>query len=265
MKIFRYQIDRFPIFLFTCLFFLDLSFFFLIEKKILIVFIFLVSFYIKGTIGAWNHHHQHLSAFRINFLNKLLDIMYGLQTGMTCKAWTLHHAMGHHQNYLDQETDESRWKNKTGHKMDAKAYVWDVFSTLIYRTYKVGKKFPDLYRVYLGMLALQFVILGTLLYINWFNALFLFVLPAFNGLWLAMWATFDHHSGLDTQSPMEASRNIIDPLYNKMTGNLGYHTAHHINQGMHWSKLPELHTKIKNEIPKECYIGVRFPYTWFKN
>jgi fatty acid desaturase len=34
-----------------------------------------------------------------------------------------------------------------------------------------------------------------------------------------------------------------------VTGNLGYHTAHHYKQGVHWSKLPALHEKIKDKIP----------------
>jgi fatty acid desaturase len=114
------------------------------------------------------------------------------------------------------------------------------------------------------MLFIHFLLLGFLFYLNWFNTVFLFALPMVNGLWLAMWATYDHHSGLESEEPTHACRNIIDPLYNKMTGNLGYHTAHHLNQGLHWSKLPELHSEIEGQIPSQCYIPVRLPYSWFR-
>ncbi|WP_399323377.1 fatty acid desaturase [Thiomicrorhabdus lithotrophica] len=42
--------------------------------------------------------------------------------------------------------------------------------------------------------------------------------------------------------------------FNTLTGNLGFHTAHHYKQGgVHRSKLPALHEKIKDKIPKECF------------
>ena len=50
---------------------------------------------------------------------------------------------------------------------------------------------------------------------------------------------------------MAASRNYVGGLHNKLTGNLGYHTAHHYRQGVHWSKLPELHESIADKIPEE--------------
>jgi fatty acid desaturase len=66
-------------------------------------------------------------------------------------------------------------------------------------------------------------------------------------------ATYKHHVGLDTQDEFSASHNNLTGWYNLFTGNLGYHTAHHHKQGIHWSKLPELHEKIKGNIPKSCY------------
>ena len=67
------------------------------------------------------------------------------------------------------------------------------------------------------------------------------------------YVTYEHHSGLDTQNEFEASYNNLDPLFNRLTGNLGYHTAHHHKQGVHWSKLPALHAKIEDKIPEHLY------------
>jgi beta-carotene hydroxylase len=63
--------------------------------------------------------------------------------------------------------------------------------------------------------------------------------------------TYDHHSGLFTKNKFEASRNNITSLYNFMRLNLGYHTAHHIKPGLHWSALPEYHASIESKIPNE--------------
>mgnify|MGYP000123740735 FL=1 len=37
--------------------------------------------------------------------------------------------------------------------------------------------------------------------------------------------------------------------YNLPSWNLGYHTAHHMLPGIHWSQLPQLHDKIRPRIP----------------
>jgi beta-carotene hydroxylase len=36
-----------------------------------------------------------------------------------------------------------------------------------------------------------------------------------------------------------------------MTFNSGYHTAHHVNPGLHWSRLPEFHHQLRDRIPAE--------------
>ena len=57
----------------------------------------------------------------------------------------------------------------------------------------------------------------------------------------------------DTQNEFEASYNNLNPIFNLLTGNLGYHTAHHHKMGVHWSKLPDLHATIADKIPQELY------------
>ena len=63
--------------------------------------------------------------------------------------------------------------------------------------------------------------------------------------------TYDHHSGLFTENKYEASRNIVTSYYNFMRLNLGFHTAHHVKPGLHWSDLPQYHESIRSQIPIE--------------
>ncbi len=79
-----------------------------------------------------------------------------------------------------------------------------------------------------------------------------------SSLLFTAWVTHDHHSGLDTDDAFQASYNNENALFNLLTGNLGYHTAHHYRQGLHWSKLPELHEKIRHQIPPELIRNSRF-------
>ncbi len=77
---------------------------------------------------------------------------------------------------------------------------------------------------------------------------------------MVVYETYDHHAGLDQQAPYQASYNITDPWYNFFTCNLGYHTAHHLQCGRHWSQLPQLHQEIKHKIPVHLYREAGFPF-----
>ena len=104
------------------------------------------------------------------------------------------------------------------------------------------------------MSATTLAIAGALTYYKPLSAILLVWIPMIVSLVLTADATYAHHSGLESQDPTKASRNIVDSVwYNRLTGNLGYHTAHHIKFGMHWSKMPRVHEKIKADIPEECY------------
>lgn len=264
MSIFRQKADRLPVIIFASFFLLDIAVFFTTDNPWVVAIWFLLSIWPKGNICAWNHHHQHCVTFKSTFFNRLLELMYGFQTGITTKGWLLHHVVGHHKNYLNQELDESAWMRKDGTTMSEVEYTINVTATSIPRIIKVGMNHKRHLRDFLLMFSLQLAILSVLFWYNWVNALFIFALPMVVGLTLTAWATYDHHSNLDTTNEFEGSRNILDPFYNFCTGNLGYHTAHHVKHGLHWSKVPEFHASIKHLIPEHCYLEVGVPYSWFK-
>ncbi len=207
----------------------------------------------KGVVCAWNHHHQHTMTFRSATLNRLLELAYAFHTGATSNLWVLHHVLGHHHNFLDQSKDESRWMRQNGKTMGPLEYTLDVASTSYYRGYQVGKRYPKVQKVYVTFTLLAFALLAALVWYQPLQATFLFVLPMVISLLFTSWVTYDHHSGLHTDNQFEASYNILGRWFNILTGNLGYHTAHHYKQGVHWSKLPALHEQIKDKIPAQLY------------
>jgi fatty acid desaturase len=117
----------------------------------------------------------------------------------------------------------------------------------------VGKRYPKAQQVFVTFTAITAVLLACLIAYRPLPALFLFVLPMIISLLFTAWVTYDHHSGLHTGNEFEASYNNTGRLFNVLTGNLGYHTAHHHKQGLHWSKLPALHEQIKSKIPAKLY------------
>jgi len=258
---FRFAEDRVPVFIILVISLIDFVVYLLVDDIWWLAGYTLLSIMPRGVICAWNHHHQHTVTFHPKFLNRILEFFYALHTGVTTNLWVLHHVLGHHRNFLDQTRDESRWKRVDGQPMNVFEYTLTIAGTAYFRGYQVGRKFPRVQRDFL--LYSAFTLLGITL-LCWFRfvpALFVYVLPMVISLLFTAWVTHDHHNGLDTDDEFQASYNNTNRLFNLLTGNLGYHTAHHYRQGLHWSKLPELHEKIKDRIPPALIRNARFVLT----
>ena len=133
--------------------------------------------------------------------------------------------------------------------MSELAYSLIVTVTAYYRGFKVGQQHPREQRDFILFGIISLALVALLVIYRPLPALFLFVLPMILGLFMTSWATYEHHAGLKTNDDLAASFNNLNKWYNLFTGNLGYHTAHHYKQGLHWSKLPDLHGKIAHQIP----------------
>ena len=218
-----------------------------------------------GTTAAFQHHHGHCTVFQNKRSNEILDSLMSFQTGITPYAWVLHHNIGHHGNYMnqypkqdDKTLDASNWSRDDGSVMKRWEYVWYNRVRMHSRCSEVGRKAKKIFTKYIRFRRMHFMSLILLLSLGfWFNgisgllsAFILFgCIPQFMVL-MVFEATYDHHSGLFTDNKYEASRNTIGYLFNFFRLNLGYHTAHHIKPGLHWSELPKYHASIEKEIPE---------------
>jgi len=255
---FRFAADRIPVAAVLTISLIDFMVYFSVDSIGWLAGYTLLMLLPKGVICAWNHHHQHTVTFHSKALNRILEFFYALHTGVTTNLWVLHHVLGHHRNFLDQSRDESAWKRRDGETMSALEYTLTIAGTAYVRGYRVGKKYPRVQRDFLIYLAVTLAGLALLCWFRLVPALFVFVLPMMVSLLFTAWVTHDHHSGLDTDDPFQASYNNTNRLFNLLTGNLGYHTAHHYRQGLHWSKLPELHEQIKSRISPALIRDSRF-------
>ena len=252
-SLFRHPQDRLPVLIISLITSLDFVAYFLIDNLWLLLTYWLIMIWPKGVICAWNHHHQHTPTFHSAILNRILEQIYALHTGVTSKLWVLHHVLGHHHHYLDQEKDESRWKRRDGKSMGRLTYTLEVAATAYIRGIKVGLRHPRPMKTFIIASIVTLFIVSLLVAYRPLPALFCFILAMVTSLLFTAWVTYGHHAGLDTDNDFEASYNNTNRLFNLLTGNLGYHTAHHYKQGVHWSKLPELHEQIKHRIPDNLY------------
>ncbi len=261
MSIFRHREDQLPVLLLLLVFATDVTVFLLVDSVPLLVGYTVLGILPKGCFCAFNHHHQHVTTFHSAWLNRALEQVYALITGIGSNAWVLHHSLGHHMNYLDQTKDESGWRDRHGNTMGWLKYTaWNGLVALP-RAWRVGKQYPKLRVAFLGSIVFILSLLTALFVWRPLPTLFVFVLPMMISFFGTVYATYAHHAGKSTDSHFVASNNTIHRGYNVFTGNLGYHTAHHYRPHLHWSKLPALHAEIEAKIATDCFIPAVLPYT----
>lgn len=258
-SLFRFQADRLPVAVFIALFVADLSVFAFVSSWPLVVVWMLAMIFPKVCIASWNHHHQHVPFFSSNFCNRLMEVVFGLQTGAVTNVWVLHHNIGHHENYMDQQKDESAWRAPDGRVMSSPEYTLKLAASGYYCAFKNSKAHPKIRRAFVGMTLLHLVLVAAILYINPVNGLLVFLIPMTISFLMTCRHTYDHHAGCSEEDEYAASNNITHRWYNILTGNLGYHTAHHLRPGLHWSKLPAFHASIADKIPPENYRAPGMP------
>ena len=189
--------------------------------------------------------------------------MMSLQTGITPYAWVLHHNIGHHGNYMNQhpvpegkKLDASNWSREDGSVMNRWEYVWFNRRHMHARCTQIGQKAVKIFAKYKLFRRIHFAALALFFALGfWMNgwlglvtaSVLYLCIPQLMVL-LVFETTYDHHSGLFTDDKYEASRNILGGFYNFSRLNLGYHTAHHIKPGLHWSELPKYHASIEQHI-----------------
>jgi len=260
---FRYREDRVPVLLLLALFSVDVAVYLAVDSWWLLLAYGLLSLLPKAGACAFNHHHQHVSTFTHWLPNRLLELVYALTTGVTSQAWVLHHSLGHHVNYLDQQKDESRWARADGSRMGEWEYSLVTTLTAYWRAWQTGARYPKQRQLFAGMFVASATLTAALVWYRPVPGAILFVLIPFLALFGTAMATWTHHSGRSTASHFVACNNILQPFYNRLTGNLGFHTAHHYKPGVHWSQLPQLHAQIAHQIPADAYVEPGYPWKWF--
>jgi beta-carotene hydroxylase len=251
--LYRYKEDRLPSLIILGIFTVQLLTFFLVDSLWAVAGVMLALLSLSAIPGSISHNHHHVPTFMRPWMNRVYEIILFLETGVPPYAWTLHHNVGHHKDYLDQSKDPSNWRLADGRVMSRVRY--DVTGALrIYpEIWRIGRAYPTLFRRFKVWGVISLLALGVFVALDPIKALVLFVAPMpimYLGL---LDNTYMQHSDLDTSSHFTASRNTTSKLYNLISWNLGYHTAHHLKPYVHWSRLPALDATLIHRMPE----GVR--------
>jgi len=251
-RLLRYDADWWPVSVVLASFLLHAALYFWAPPTLAALSV-LPLFALSTMVAAFNHHHQHVNAFRSRWLNRVYDLVLAVQTGVGPYTWVLHHNLGHHLNYLhqppSQNPDESHWTRRDGTRMGRLEYT---LHTLLHHqvdVYRVGRKHPAIFRRYLLMKVPCYAFMAAGFWYRPLSYLLVFFVPSLLALVHTCWATYEHHAGHLATEHERASTNREHPLFNLLTCNLGLHTAHHMKPGLHWSELPAMHARIRSQIP----------------
>lgn len=206
------------------------------------VFFFIFNSWMILIVTMINHNHQHLSVFHSPVLNQCLNfVISGFILAPASRLHAVHH-YNHHRHYQGHEdwTHYSLVPNDVKGLKRGLLYVWR--AGLKMSRNRKTLQIPDALKRSMNM-ERAFVFVYSVLLI-WFSykAYFFFMLPSMIvGLSLLLLFNLADHDGCELESDFAHSRNFLSSWDNWISFNNGYHTAHHLRPGMHWSLYPEYH------------------------
>ena len=250
-KILRYPEDRWPLAYSFMVLAVQLGLFFTVENLWITALCVILFQPVQAVAIACNHYQHHVNIFAVRWLNRAYETILFLQTGTPPYLITLHHNLGHHPHYLEPEQDTLRWQRPEGAPRSRFECLIKNFAGHLTWTMALGRRYPKVYRRFKVMTAVSLVALSVLIYLDPAKAMIVFVGPMVLAIFNVARLGYDQHAGLDMDDHLHASRNIESRFYNLVTFNSGYHTAHHVKPGLHWSKLPEFHHQLRDRIPAE--------------
>ena len=196
------------------------------------------------TITVIAHNHNHLGMWKSRRLNRVTDYWLTLLYGFPAFAWIPTHNMNHHK-FTNREGDYTiTWRYSERNNLltlltyptisgyhqqkPIRAYLGDLWRKNRSRFWFAVSQY--------GALA---VLIGVAVVIDWRKALLYIVVPQQFGLFVVLVFNYLQHVHADEESEINHSRNFVGPVLNLLLPNNGYHTAHHLSPGTHWSKMPE--------------------------
>jgi beta-carotene hydroxylase len=210
--------------------------------------------YLSYCAGVFTHNHVHCKTFAGPRANLAYASWLSIFYGAPIATWIPTHLLNHHR-FPNRERDVTRTdRHSSRHNLwQTLRYTllcggWEMPLVLEYarrarqrrdRAWReLRVQFAALLLAHVGALALALSLhgaaLGSAVYLltagtAWVAPLFMF------------FTNYIQHVHCDAASPDNYCRNFVSPLANWFVFQNGYHTVHHDQPNVHWSRYPALH------------------------
>lgn len=192
------------------------------------------------------HNTVHVPMFRSRGMNKLIQVLLTLCYGHPVSAFVPGHNLSHHE-YTQTPRDWMRTSKLR--------FRWNLLNQLLFFHWVSGpitkanlqyalvmrKARPRWFRQLLLEAAVWISLMALLAIIDWRAFLMYVLIPHQFAGWGIVGINFIQHDGCDPNHPVNHSRNVVGRWVNWWTFNNGFHGAHHMKPGLHWSLLPDYH------------------------
>ena len=202
-----------------------------------------------------NHNHGHLPLWKNTILNRLTDYWICLLQGVPVFLFEAVHVKSHHRyNQGPQDVTRVLRFGKHNHLM---GYLLFPLHTLGPISEVKGQFLNQVkresfgrYSLMIGQYVALFILWITVFAFNWKKALLFVIVPHIISIHFLLASNYLQHAGVEVGSEFNHSRNFIG-FMNVICFNVGYHTAHHESERLHWTDLPSAHEKIASKIKEE--------------
>jgi len=199
------------------------------------------------------HNCAHTYPFKYTLLNDIFFIFLTLLSGSPTSLYVPGHNKSHHL-HLETEKDMMRttkmkYKNEfLNLVLFAPSVLPDIIKNERVYMLKQFEKRSKLFYKYLFETVIYHAFLVTLCYLNLKKTIFVYFVPTLVAKYMIITLNILQHYKCDPNSKFNHSRNFTGSFLNYFFFNNGFHTAHHISPGTHWSLLIQKHEKIKENI-----------------
>jgi fatty acid desaturase len=230
-----------------------------------------------------SHNHNHCPVFTTRAANLAYGAWLTFFYGFPTFAWVPTHNQNHHR-FLNGEGDVTRTSRHTQRDTLLAFLSYPLVSArfqlpLVVRCARLALRGKSALATRVSVESLTLLLghpaalavfatvhgakVGALLYLAAVG------LPALLGTYWMMLTNYLQHVGCDPGSSHDHSRNFVNPGWNWLVFDNGYHTVHHQQPGLHWSRYRELHYSTEsrmspafNERSILSYVMFRYLRGW---
>jgi beta-carotene hydroxylase len=205
------------------------------------------------SVSTMTHNHQHLPMWKKKSLNILTDNWLTIFYGFPVFAWIPTHNLNHHRHVNTEEdyTKTYRYSEKNN-LLTLLTYpsISGYFQQKVVGSYLWKLKSDNKKKFYFSCLQIASLVIwiAAALILDWKKALMFVVIPQQLSLFAVLIFNYVQHIHADEETPFNNSRNFTGTILNFLLFNNGYHTAHHVSTGLHWSQLPAKHKELEPKI-----------------
>jgi fatty acid desaturase len=199
-----------------------------------------------------SHNHLHCAVFSRATFNVAFNVALSLARGHTASGIVVPHNFNHHPSAL--RDDDWIRPGLAGHGLGwvrLVRYVLRASGNMLVQRLQAGA--PALPAAQRGSLVIEKVALAAwilaLVGSDWHVFLLFDLIPWGLGLAMLVGVNLLQHDRCGPDRDLGESRNFTGAWGNWLFFNNGFHTAHHLEPGLHWSRLPRRHAALRDRLP----------------